>query len=444
MGMAFLTMGAGLFLTLRLGFFQFTHFHKAVSGVFKGAKRKGGVSSFQALATALGGSIGTANIAGVAGALVLGGPGAVFWMWAAALLGMATKLTEILLAVKYRDTSVDPPVGGAFYCIERGLGRRFRPLASVFAFACVMASAIGTALVQPNTIAEAFFGLVRAASLPISRIAAGTVSGVFAALLTFAVISGGAKRIGRFSERAVPVMAGLYVFAAAFIIIVNRERLLPALSSIFRSAFGLPQAAGGAAGYGLGRALKVGAARGVYSNEAGVGSAPMAHAASSETDPVKQGMLGIFEVFFDTIVMCTLTALAVLTSGAPLSGEGMALAASAFSSVFGEGASSLFLSLAILLFAFTSLVGWSLYMDRSAYYLWGGRGVSVCRVLFLLLIPVGSVIPAGPAWRLGVVFNYLMALPNLIALVLLSGDARREIAVYKMFEMRSRMGYNKG
>ncbi|MBR3382469.1 MAG: sodium:alanine symporter family protein [Clostridia bacterium] len=442
--MAFLTLGVGSFLTLRLGFFQFTHLGRALRLPFKRRSTKGGVSPFRAMATALGSSVGTANIAGVAGAISLGGAGAVFWMWAAGLLGMATKLTEIVLAMLYRDSS-SPPVGGPARYMERGLGPFGRRLAAVYSVFGMSAALIGTALVQSNTIAEAGAGLAAALGVPVGQRALLITIGAFASVLTGAVILGGVKRIGAFSERAVPAMALVYAAACAAVLLVNHARVPEAIAEIVRGAFRPDSAAGGAFGLGMREALRVGVARGVYSNEAGVGSGAMAHASSDEKDPVRQGLMGVFEVFADTIVICTLTALVILTSGVPIpfgSAAGAELARAAFASVYGEKTASLFLCASVLLFAFTSLVGWSFYGERCACALFGNRAALPFRAAFLLLIPAGAAAGTAFAWKLGEVFNYLMALPNLLALLLLSGEARRETARYKMFEKSPRRRYN--
>ena len=438
--MALVMLGTGAFLTVRTGGFQFTRLLRSIRvSLSGGGSRRDGVTPFQAMATALGGSIGTANIAGVAGAIVVGGPGAVFWMWIAALLGMATKLCEIILAVRYG--------GGAMKCIELGMGRRFRPLAMVFAAAGTLASLVGTALVQSNTIALSVFDITSGAGLRMGRAPVLLIAGAATAAFTAPVIFGGAKRIGRFSERAVPVMAGVYIAASLAVIMLNRHRLLPALGSIVSSAFGIRPAIGCACGMGVRSALRTGVARGVYSNEAGVGSAPMAHANSGGTDPVREGMAGIFEVFADTIVMCTLTALVILTSGTPIPfGEsgvsGTSVAASAFQGLF-SGFSPTFLSLMILVFAFTSIVGWELYGESCIRYLFGAKSILPFRIIFLLMIPVGAVVKVDTVWSIGECLNYLMALPNLIMLVSLSGEAAKEIREYKMFEKRRRRDYNR-
>lgn len=449
--MALFTLGTGVALTFRSGFFQFTHLGKALAAPFRGRRRTlrgGGVTAFQAMATALGSSIGTANIAGVAGAILLGGPGAVFWMWMAGLFGMASKLSEIVLALRYRDMGVYPPSGGPMYYIEKGLGRRFRPLAKAFsAFGCI-AGLLGTAIVQSNTIAASVSGLAESLYPSIHTAAVRLGAGLAFALLCGAVIIGGAKRIGAFSEKAVPFMAALYAAACCAVIYIHRARIAGAFVRIIGCAFSPRSAAGGLMGAGFLSAFRVGTARGVYSNEAGVGSGAIAHAASAETDPVRQGLFGIFEVFIDTMLVCTLTALVILTSFGSSrqagGSDGMRLITSAFASVFGRDGASLLLSVSILLFAFTSLVGWSLYGEKCAAFLFGGRAALPYRLIFVLLIPLGSVIGAGPAWKLGELCNYLMAAPNLIALLLLSGKVKRELDSYKMFEKSRGRHYNKG
>ena len=442
--MAFLMLGTGAFLTARLRFFQFTHLKSALRAPFeKREKNSGAVSPYRAMATALGASVGTANIAGVAGAIALGGPGAVFWMWAAGLLGMATKLCETVLAMRYRDMTKDPPEGGAMRYMELGLGRIGRPLGLSFSVFGCLAALMGTALVQSNTIAAAGLGLAASFGFTGSAEWMKLGIGLLTAIIAGIVILGGAKRIGAFAERAVPVMAVLYIAAGLIAVFINRERLAEAFCGIFRGAFGLKQAAGGTAGYGMARALRVGVARGVYSNEAGVGSSTMAHAGSSERDPVKQGLLGIFEVFADTLVMCSVTALVILTCAEDIKGDGMALVSAAFASVFGERPASVFLCICILLFAFTSLTGWSLYGARCAEHI-SRRLKGVSLELFLLLIPFGAAANVRFAWRMGELFNYLMALPNVAAIILLSKEAAKELDGYKMFEKSRGKRYNKG
>ena len=337
---AILMLCAGLFLSVRINFFQFTHLGCAIKTALGLGQRRAaenvrrkqksdasGVTPFQALSSALGGSIGTANIAGVASAIAIGGAGAVFYMWLAALVGMGVKFCEIVLALRYREKRGGQWCGGAMLYIEKGFrksntGSRFlqsvsKPLAAGFALFGLLASSVGTPLVQSNTIAMSVNDAVLLFLPKAEQKTVGIIAGAVTAALVGIVILGGIQRIGKASEIIVPFMAIGYI--AICIIVLSRfgSRILPAFCDIFSSALGIKQAVGGAAGFGAARALRVGMARGVYSNEAGVGSAPMAHACANTNDPVKQGMYGIFEVFADTIVMCTMTALVVLESGIP-------------------------------------------------------------------------------------------------------------------------------
>ena len=433
--MAFFMLFSGALLTVRLRFFQFSHLLRSLRAPFSGKKKANGISGFQAMATALGGSVGTANIAGVAGAIVIGGPGAVFWMWVAALLGMATKCAEILLAVKYR--------GGAMVCIERGMGQKYRPLAVAFAVFGLLSSLFGTALVQSNTVALSVYGVFSGLGISFEKTPVLLAAGLLTAIFAGSVIFGGAKRIGGFSEKAVPVMAIIYILSSLVIIIINRNRAFFVFKEIFRSALSV-RSLGGSSVF---LAFRTGVARGVYSNEAGVGSAPMAHALSSEVDPVIEGMSGIFEVFFDTVVVCTMTALVLLSSGIPIpygasNVSGTALVSSAFEPLFGSF-SPVFISLLIIVFAFTSIVGWSLYGESCAKYLFGDKIALPYRIVFTLLLPAFALVSVDKAWFIGELLNYLMALPNLVMLLSLSGIAQKEVAAYKMFEKKPGKRYNR-
>lgn len=436
--MAFVLIGTGVFLSFPTGFIQFTHFFRAIKAAFSGKSRGEGVTGFQATATALAGSIGTANIAGVAGAILTGGPGAVFWMWIAAIFGMATKFSEIALAVRFG--------GGAMKCIERGMGKRFRPLAAAFAVFGALSCTVGTGLVQSNTVANSVFHMLISFHADFGKLPALVVSGVVTAALTALVIFGGAVRIGRVSEMAVPIMGLMYIAASAAVIIPNIGKLPAVFKSIVGSAFGIRQAVGGISSAAMMRALRVGVARGVYSNEAGVGSAPMAHANSNDTDPVRQGMMGIFEVFFDTIVMCSLTALVILTSGVLIpygdgNVPGTVLVSEAFRPVLGSF-SGVFVSVMTLVFAFTSIVAWSVYGESCAKYLFGEKSAVPFRAAFLVPVVIGAVVPVSSVWRAGEILNYLMALPNVVMLIALSGTVKRDVREYKMFEKRRRRHYN--
>ncbi len=438
--LAFIMLGVGLYLTLKLRFFTFTHIGRSIKQAFSSAGgRSGGITAFQAMTTALGGSIGTANIAGVALAIAIGGPGAVFWMWIAALLGMATKFAEIVLAVQYRHNGH----GGAMYYIERGLGRRARPLAICFSVFGMLSALVGTALVQANTAAFAVSDMLAASGLGDTSMLVRIVTGIAISVLTGIVILGGSKRIGRFSERIVPFMAAAYIIASIMVISANSDRIATAFGRIFSSAFQIRPAAGGA----VWAAISCGVSKGIYSNEAGIGSAPMVYAEADGSDPVRQGMLGIFEVFIDTIVMCTLTALVILTSDAAIpwgdaDTSGTAIALNAFSGVLPRKAASAFLAAAVFLFAFTSIVGWSLYGIRCAEYLFGKGIRTPFRIAYLIAIPIGAVTGVDFAWKVAETLNYLMAIPNVIAVAALSKEVKAQTDEYKMFENRRRVLYN--
>lgn len=436
---AVLMLASGLFMTVRLGGFQFTHLGRSLKAVLfpgKSAQKGGGLTPFEAMASALGGSVGTANIAGTAGAIALGGPGAVFWMWIAGLIGMAVKFSEIVLALRFREKRGGKWIGGPMLYIEKGLGNgRFSKWpAMLFAAFALLCSVVSTPLVQANTVGESI-GALFAVFLPkAGGTAAKLFSGGLIALLVGAALLGGAKRIGRISSRVVPFMAVLYIGCCAAALIRFRSGILPALRAVIGSAFGLRPAAGGFAGGAMLAAMRVGTARGVYSNEAGVGSAPMAHACADTDDPVRQGLFGIFEVFTDTLVMCTLTALTVLSSGVPLEGSGMAIAHAAFSALLGAKVAGVFLAASLFLFAYTSILGWSFYGLSCARYLFGERAVPAVCAVTTALCAVGVFVRTDAVWRLGECLNYLMACPNMLAVLLLSGVVVREARDYSAME----------
>ena len=426
----------GLWYSLRTGFFQIFEVRRwlraTVGSLFRrrGARSSGGLTQFQALSTALASTIGTGSIAGVATAIFYGGPGAVFWMWVSALLGMMTSCAEKTLAVRYRERAPGGGWQGGPMCyMERGLGSR--PLALWFSLCCVAASLGGGNLVQANSIAAALHSTLGWDPLTI---------GLVVALGCGAVILGGVGRIGAVSEKLVPAMAGLFLTGGIFVILRHADALPAALFQIFSCAL-CPQAAlGGAAGYGLAAAMRYGVARGVFTNEAGMGSSAMAHAAAQVTDPAEEGMWGIFEVGIATLTVCSITALVILTSGVydpqaaldaiaggHVSGTllGAPLSAAAFSTVFGPYG-GLFVSVCLLLFAFTSLLGWSYYGERGLAYLTGSRrACALYRVVFLVTVVLGSVGDVSAVWQLADIFNGLMALPNLAALLLLTPEALR-------------------
>lgn len=388
-----------------------------------GAVEGGGRSSFRALCTALAATVGTGNIAGVAGAITLGGPGAVFWMWVSAFLGMATKYAEVVLAMRYRVRNPQGEwLGGPMYYICHGMGERWKPLAAVFALCTVLASFGMGNMAQVHTMSAA----VQTAIPQIRPERAALGTGLAAALIVGLVTLGGVRRIGAVMEKLVPVMAGLYVLGTLSIIVVHRQQLWAALEAILCGAFCPEAVIGGGAGIGIRQAVRWGIARGVFSNEAGLGSAPIAHAAA-EAQPEEQGLFGIFEVFLDTVVLCTLTALAILVSGIPLPygrPAGAELAAAALETVFGNWSAGL-LAACLGLLALATLISWQLYGVRCAGYLWGSTGETVYRICYVIVILMGATMELSAVWALSDLFNGLMCLPNLAALLALRRDVRR-------------------
>ncbi len=443
--MAFLLLCMGVYFSGVTRFFQVTRFFDMLrTSLFSGSKKgtkQGGVSPFRALSTALAGSVGTGNIAGVASALAIGGPGSIFWMWVSALFGMATKYAEVVLAVKYRRRGADGEwKGGAMYCIEYGMGKSRRPLAAAFCVFGVLASFGVGNMVQVNTIASAAEQAVGAFSPGVSTTVTDLGTGLFVAAAVGAVTFGGARRIGAAAEVLVPFMSVLYIVATFLVIVPNIHKFPAAMADIFQGAFGgFRPALGGVSGFTLMQAFKCGMLRGIFSNEAGLGSAPIAHAAADTTDPVKQGMLGMAEVFIDTVVICSLTAFMVLMSGIAIPygdahANGMALSARALSTAVSTQGAGLFLVVAVLLFAFCSVLTWSLYGARCAEYLLGERGVFFYRILFLCCIIVGASLEVSIVWRLGETFNSLMAIPNLVMLTALAPAVREATRRYNLFQ----------
>ncbi len=410
-----LIVGAGLFLSVKTGFFSITKLgyilKNALFKMFaKGSEGEGEVTPFQAVATALAATVGTGNIAGVATAIAAGGPGAIFWMWLAAILGMTTKFAEVVLAVNFREKTEDGRfVGGPMYYIENGL--KWKWLAVLFAiFGGFAAFGIGN-MVQSNSVADALetsFGI------------APWMTGVVLAVLTALVIIGGIKRIGAFTEKLVPFMAAVYILGGLAILVINIAKIPAAFGLIFSSAFTGQAAVGGFVGVGIRQAIRYGIARGVFTNEAGLGSSPIAHAAATTDHPVRQGLWAVFEVFMDTLVICTITALAIITSGVWQTGAtGAALTTEAFGATLPGG--GYIVSIGIVLFAFSTIVGWEYYGERCAEYLFGPKVIMVYRVLWIPFVVVGAIGGLGFIWDLADTLNGLMAIPNLIGVVFLSG-----------------------
>ena len=440
--MMVLLVGTGIFLSARVGFIQFTRFGYAMKNTVgklfhKQTAGEGEVTPFQALSTALAATVGTGNIAGVTGAIAVGGPGAVFWMWLSALFGMVIKYAEVVLAVRYRERNTKGDwVGGPMYYIRNGLGKKWNWLAVVFSLLAALAAfGIGN-MTQVNTIAgainnaiDAFGGNTAGTAftmfgqvIPASSIVIGAVVAFIVALTLF----GGVKRIGSVTERMVPVMAAVYIICALTVVFTNIGSLGKVFGMIFKGAFSAEAALGGAFGITIMTTIQKGVARGVFSNEAGLGSAPIAHAGTSETDPVKQGMYGIFEVFMDTIVICSLTALTVLCgveSGVEIAwgqSAGTELISAAFATVFGSKIASLIVAVGIGLFALSTILSWSLYGTRCFEFLFKGKGVGVFQTVFVFIIVVGATLKLDLVWNIAETLNGFMAIPNLIALLALS------------------------
>ena len=435
-----LLIGTGLLITLLTGFFQFRKFgyvwSHTIGAIFKKkelreSKDKKAISQFQALCTALSATIGTGNVVGVAYAITVGGPGAVFWMWIAAILGMMTHYAENVLGIYYRRRNKSGEwCGGAMYYLKDGLGsmkfgKYIAPvLAVLFSFFAILASfGIGN-IGQFASIAESIATVAQG----VNRDTVYIVVAIVVIILTGLVILGGIKRIANTNELLVPFMAIFYIIGSVIILVMNASQIIPAFAAIFKSAFGVQAAAGGISGALIANAMSWGFKRGVFSNEAGLGSSVMAHSASNIKEPVEQGLWGIFEVFADTIVVCTCSALVILTSGvvnletgASFSGvTKLALATEAFSKTFGSFG-SWFMAIAISLFAFSTILGWSYYGVKAWEYIFGTKSTIIYKIIFLVMILVGATLDTSLALDISDTFNGLMSIPNLIGVLGLSG-----------------------
>ena len=413
-------LGMGLYLTLRMGFVQlrgFSHALALVSGRYSRSTDTGQISHFQALSTALSATVGTGNIAGVATAISLGGPGALFWMWVTAFFGMATKFTECTLALKFRE--IDPHgeiSGGPMYTLLNGL--KMKRTATLFAsFALIASFGIGN-MVQANSVVDGLGYM-----LPQVRDNAWLAGGLMAFLVGL-VILGGVTRIAHVASAIVPVMAVLYISGAVLVLINNAAQVPAALATIFNHALN-PWAVGGGA---VGEAIRWGVARGLFSNEAGLGSSPMAHAAARTNEPVREGLVAMLEPFIDTLVICTMTGLVIVVTGAyQVQQEGLvgaALTAYAFESSLGTSGAAV-VGIGLSLFAFSTIIAWSYYGDRSARFLFGESAVRPYRVVFTFLVLIGAAVPLQLVWNVADVTNILMALPNLFSLAMLAGLVQR-------------------
>lgn len=423
-------IGTGLLLTFRTGFLQITSFKTAMkSTIGKVFDRKkageGAMSPFQAVCTALAGTVGTGNIAGVAGAVAIGGPGAVFWMWCSAFLGMCTKFAEVTLAIHYREKNEKGEyIGGPMYYIKNGLGKNWEWMAALYAIFGVL-TVFGTGnATQVNTIISSVntallsFNLVTESQLPRLNL----IIGIGIACLVAVVLLGGVKRIGQVTERLVPFMAVLYILLALGVILLNIQNVPAVFVSIFKGAFTPAGVTGGVIG-SMFISLKKGVSRGIFSNEAGLGTGSIAHACSDTDNAVQQGYFGIFEVFMDTIVICTLTALVILCSGIPVGfgqAAGAELTIAGFTSTYGSWV-SVFTACAMCCFAFSTIIGWGLYGSRCMEFVFKSGSVKPFLLAYSLVSIVGATMNLGLMWDIAETFNGLMAIPNLIALIMLSG-----------------------
>ncbi|WP_394203750.1 alanine/glycine:cation symporter family protein [Shewanella waksmanii] len=415
--MLIMILGVGLFLSVGLRLMPIvklgTGFKLLWSGRIpdKDKQMKGEISPFNALMTSLSATIGTGNIAGVATAIFIGGPGALFWMWCTALVGMATKFSEAVLAVKYREVDDNGNhIGGPMYYIKNGLGSKWAWLGTAFAlFGSFAGFGIGNT-VQSNSVADALqsnFGVP------------DYVTGIVLMVLVGAVLMGGIKRIADVAGKLVPLMTVFYIAAGIAVLVVHASEIPDAIALIVHSAFNPVAAQGGFAGAAVWAAIRFGVARGVFSNEAGLGSAPIAHASAQTNNPVAQGLVAMLGTFIDTLVVCTITGLAIIVSGAWTSGEnGAALTSFAFSHAFPIG--NYIVAIALAVFAFTTILGWSVYSEKCVQYLLGVKAVKPFRVIWILVVPLGAISSLDFIWLLADTLNAMMAIPNLIALALLS------------------------
>ncbi len=428
-----LLIGTGLFLSVKTGFLQFGKFgymmKNTILGVFsknQHEKDTSGVSPFQAVATAMAGTIGTGSIAGLATAIMSGGPGAVFWMWISALLGMVTKYSEILLSLKYREKNENGQwVGGPMYYIKNGLNLKW--LAVLFAVFAMMAC-LGTGnATQSNSIAVALESTMGIEAW---------ITGIILTILVAAVILGGMRRISAINEKLVPFMAVFYVVCSVVALVINVEKIPAAFALIFKEAFNFRAAAGGVGGYGIMLAMHYGFSRGVFSNEAGLGSAPIAHAASSAKSPVQQGLWGMFEVFFTTIVICTFSALVILTAGVWSGGEfqGAALSIASFNTII-PGFGGVIVTLSTVFFALSTILGWAYYGEVCMEFLSGNsaKAVFIYRCIYVAFVFIGTVGSLDLIWSISETMNGLMAIPNLVGI----------IGLYKVIKLTTKEHFEK-
>ncbi|MBP3684761.1 MAG: sodium:alanine symporter family protein [Oscillospiraceae bacterium] len=420
-----LILTVGLFLSLRLHFVQLRLLPRALGQLGRSLRRKDGRSEFQALCTALAATVGTGNLAGVAGAICLGGPGAVFWMWLCGILGMVTKYAEAVLAVRYRVKTEAGYKGGPMYVMELGLGSRWKPMAMAYCLFGLLASfGIGNG-VQIRTVLSGINMVQSRFGMAVSR-QGNLLLGVLLAILIGRLLLGGARRIGEAAQLLVPIAAAGYILLCLGVLILRAEAIPRAFASILQGAFSPRAVTGGILGSSF-QALRIGCSRGVFTNEAGMGTAAIAHGSAEVSHPAQQGLMGIVEVFLDTIVICTLTALVILTSGAPVpygSEAGVELTTWAFSQIYGSFA-SVFLALALCLFAVATVLGWGLYGARCACYFFGRDVWKAYALAQTAMVVVASTMDAASLWQFSEMLNGLMVIPNLITLAALSSEVVR-------------------
>lgn len=432
-------LGVGLLLTFRTGFLQIRKFPYAIKTTIGRIFRKreasdGSMTPFQAVCTALAATVGTGNIAGIAGAIAIGGPGAVFWMWVSAFLGMCTKFAEVTLAVHFRERNAHGDlVGGPMYYIKNGLSKHWHWLAYAFAaFGVLTVFGTGNAT-QVNTITTAInsallnYNIINESSISIINL----VQGILIAALVGLILLGGIKRIGHVTERLVPFMALFYIILALGVVFLNIEQVPAVFVSIITGAFNPAAVTGGVVG-SIFLSMQKGVARGIFSNEAGLGTGSIAHACADTKKPVKQGLFGIFEVFTDTIIICTLTALVILCSGIPIHygiDAGAELTIQGFTSTYGNWV-SIFTAVALCCFAFSTIIGWGLYGARCIEFLFNEKVIKPFMIVYSLVAILGATADLGLLWGIAETFNGLMAIPNLIAVFLLSGTVVKLTKAY--------------
>lgn len=419
-----LLVGTGIYLTVRLHLLQVFRLPLALRLIFKAQnKGEGDVSSFKALCVALAATVGTGNIVGVATAVKVGGPGAIFWMWLAAFFGMATKYAEGLLAVKYRSVDAKGDIaGGPMFYIRNGMGEKWKPLATFFAIACILVAYLGIGTFpQVNAIVDSM-----ELSFGFPKVATDAILTFFIAAITI----GGLQSIAKVASGIIPFMAFLYIAISFGLLVANIDQLPAAVAMIFADAFTGSAAAGGFAGSTVMMAMQNGIARGVFSNESGLGSAPIAAAAAKTKYPAEQGLISMTGTFIDTIIICTMTGIALVITGVwQGDAAGAAMTSAAFAATYGTVGSQL-LTIALALFAFTTILGWNYYGERACIYLFGTKGVLPYRLIFIVLIACGAFLKLEAIWILADIVNGLMAIPNLIALIALSGVVVAETKLY--------------